>query len=215
MKAGGQKLTIIDTGLANSTGNVAKFGIPTLVMRMRKRGRDCFWVMRELVVGRMGTVLDRDGRHIGVIGGCGGRSRGSGGTGGSRVGIGRRGDRRIRGRLEGNNKVIEIHRICVWIFLLVVEHHVLVPVTVGGSGSVTQLSDTRAVVVVVRGKKAMLLFLLTFQTHGHHTPGQVFHAFLVGELGLCAGIETPDLGGQRIPPLLGFQLIGTIPVGEK
>lgn len=160
--------------------------------------------MGELV-GRMGPVFDRDGRCIG-IGSRG--SRISGGRGGaSRIGVSGRGNRRTRGRLEGNNKVIEVHRIGIQILtLLVVDHHVLLLVVV-------------VVVVAVRmmrGKEAVLiLLLLTFETHGHHTPGDVFHAFLVWELGLCAGIETPDLGGQGISALLGFQLIGTIPVGEK
>lgn len=52
--------------------------------------------------------------------------------------------------------------------------------------------------------------LLTFQTHGHHAPGEVFHALLVGQLGLGPGIQPPDLSGQRV---FFLHLIGAVGCG--
>lgn len=118
----------------------------------------------------MGAVLDGDCAGIGS-------------------GISGRGDRRIRGRFKGNDKIIEvkIHSIGVM---------------VGRRGSLSGSSGT--------------FTFLAFETHGHHSPGEVLHPLLVGQLGLGAGIEAPDLGGQGILPL---QLIGTFsgipPLGKE
>ena len=43
-----------------------------------------------------------------------------------------------------------------------------------------------------------LLPFLALQIHGHHAPGQVFHALLVGELSFGFAVEFPYLDGQRV-----------------
>lgn len=54
---------------------------------------------------------------------------------------------------------------------------------------------------------SLLLPFLALEIHGHHSPCQIFHAFLVGQLRLCPGIEFPNLSSQRIFPL---HLIGAV-----
>lgn len=62
--------------------------------------------------------------------------------------------------------------------------------------------------------------LLAFQIHGHHPPGQILHALLVGQLGLGPAVELPYLGAQRIflLHLVGMDEVGAggivAPVGK-
>ena len=66
-----------------------------------------------------------------------------------------------------------------------------------------------------------LFSLFPLQIHGHHPPGEVLHALMVGQLGLRLAIQLPYLRRERV---LLLHLIGMIetgaggvvsPVGEK
>lgn len=52
-----------------------------------------------------------------------------------------------------------------------------------------------------------LFTLLAFEIHGHHPPSEILHALLVGQLGLCSGIQSPNLSGQWI---LLLHLVGAL-----
>lgn len=56
---------------------------------------------------------------------------------------------------------------------------------------------------------SLLLPFLALEIHGHHSPCQILHALLVGQLRLCPGIEFPNLSGQRIFPLHLIRVVAT------
>ena len=47
--------------------------------------------------------------------------------------------------------------------------------------------------------------LSTPQVHGHHSPGQVFHALRVGQRVPGLGIQLPDLGAEGVLSLQFFR----------
>lgn len=46
--------------------------------------------------------------------------------------------------------------------------------------------------------------------HGHHPPGQILHALCIGQLRLCARVQLPDLGAERVVLL---HLLGRLHAG--
>lgn len=65
----------------------------------------------------------------------------------------------------------------------------------------------KAAAVEVGGNEPGPFLLLAFQVHGHHPPGQILHALLVGQLALGATVQLPHLGAQRVLSLHLFRVI--------
>ena len=74
----------------------------------------------------------------------------------------------------------------------------------------------------IPGVVLLVLLLLLFlfpQLHGHHAPGQILHALLVGQLALGLAVEAPYRGRERVSLLhfLGvIEFLGDValPIGE-
>ena len=72
--------------------------------------------------------------------------------------------------------------------------------------------DSSAMVRSSLSNVPCLLSLLALQVHGHHSPGQVLHSFLIWQLRFGLAIKLPYLGTKRV---LFFHFIGVTKVGAR